>query len=113
MKLTDVIAQSGQPAMVCLQQAVLEVVEGPSAGLRVTFEGTPLRLGSGPGCELTLDDATVSRLHAELRLDREAPILRDLQSSNGTLVDGVRILAAELGESHLIRYARLIERLDG
>lgn len=103
MKLTNVIARAGQPPVLHIRRAELEVVEGPSAGLCVAFDGKPLRMGSGPGCDLTLADASVSRLHAELRLDREAVILRDLQSSNGTFVNGIRILAAELGENQVFR----------
>jgi len=103
MKLTDVIAQTGPQPVLRIKQAALEVVEGPSAGLSAAFDGTPLRIGSGPGCELTLADSAVSRLHAELRLDNEAAVIRDLQSSNGTTVDNVKVFAAELSEGNVIR----------
>jgi hypothetical protein len=47
-----------------------------------------LRIGRGPECELRLDHASVSRLHAELVRAGDAWRLRDLASKNGSFVDG-------------------------
>ena len=41
-------------------------------------------------------DDTVSRRHAELRLREGSWILRDLGSSNGTWVNGRRVMEAEV-----------------
>src|SRR5712671_927624 len=56
----------------------------------------PLRaravLGRDPGCDVVLDDASVSRRHAVLEEDgKGGRRLRDLASANGTFLDGVRI----------------------
>ena len=51
----------------------------------------PLRIGRGPGCELLLTDASVSRRHAELLHLNGEWVLRDLRSTNGTMVNGWRI----------------------
>ena len=42
-------------------------------------------------------DDTVSRRHAELRLVDGRWMLRDLGSSNGTWVNGCRVVEAEVG----------------
>lgn len=51
----------------------------------------PLRIGRGPGCEILLTDASVSRKHAELLHLNDEWVLRDLRSTNGTTVNGWRI----------------------
>jgi pSer/pThr/pTyr-binding forkhead associated (FHA) protein len=43
-------------------------------------------IGRGSGCDVVLADDSVSRRHAELRLEPEGWTLVDLQSSNGTFV---------------------------
>lgn len=47
-----------------------------------------LTIGRLPDNDLTLDDQLVSRKHAEIRLEEQGPVLTDLGSANGTLVDG-------------------------
>src|SRR4051812_5764078 len=54
----------------------------------VQFAGRPVTLGRDPSNEVVLDDPNVSRFHAQI-VPRAAGIeLRDLDSSNGTRVDG-------------------------
>ena len=55
-----------------------------------------LTIGRSSACELVLADDTVSRRHAELFLDGGRWILRDLGSSNGTWVNGRRVVEAEV-----------------
>lgn len=62
------------------------------SGLRLPPDAPyPLRIGRGPGCELYLGDASVSRVHAELLNLGGDWTLRDLRSTNGTTVNGWRI----------------------
>jgi pSer/pThr/pTyr-binding forkhead associated (FHA) protein len=49
-------------------------------------------LGRSSECDCVLSDQTVSRQHAALRQDGGAWFLRDLRSTNGTLVNGMRVL---------------------
>lgn len=55
--------------------------------------GAELWIGRHPTNEVSIDAPTVSRFHATIRWDAEAerPVLRDVNSSNGTRVDGVQI----------------------
>lgn len=52
---------------------------------------TILRVGRLGSLEIVLDDSSVSRKHAEVRSGDDAWYVRDLESTNGTYVNGVRI----------------------
>lgn len=67
-------------------KAVLRVVE---LGRERSFEGLcPLTIGRDRDCELVLADAEVSRRHARLEAQGGIVFVRDLESSNGTLLNG-------------------------
>jgi two-component system, NtrC family, response regulator GlrR len=48
-------------------------------------------IGSSENADIIVKDATVSRIHAELEVRDDGVWLRDLQSSNGSWVQGVRV----------------------
>ncbi|MEU9358929.1 DUF1707 and FHA domain-containing protein [Streptomyces sp. NPDC048301] len=54
----------------------------------------PLRIGRDPGNGLRLSHETVSRMHAELTAHGNRWVLRDLGSTNGTCVNGQRVVGA-------------------
>lgn len=53
--------------------------------------------GRDDGCDLKLPDRMVSRRHAEFSLRKDGSIvIRDLKSSNGTIVDGQKLRGTEV-----------------
>ena len=64
--------------------------------------GPVCRIGRSPDCEVRLEHASVSRQHAELRGEGDAYALHDLDSKNGSFVDGLTA-----GEAPLARHAWL------
>jgi putative nucleotidyltransferase with HDIG domain len=56
---------------------------------------TILRAGRLASLEIVLDDSSVSRRHAEVRHGDDGWHVRDLESTNGTYVNGVRIGSGE------------------
>jgi pSer/pThr/pTyr-binding forkhead associated (FHA) protein len=48
-------------------------------------------IGRDPGCRIRLHAASVSRRHARFVVDGDRVFLEDLESCNGTFVDGVRL----------------------
>jgi adenylate cyclase len=56
--------------------------------------GRPLLVGRAMACDLAVSDPTVSRRHAELELFEGAVLIRDLDSTNGTFVNGERVREA-------------------
>jgi pSer/pThr/pTyr-binding forkhead associated (FHA) protein len=70
----------------------------------IALTGT-LSVGRGSDCDLTLDDAEASRLHAEFVVENGQVFVEDLNSSNGTWVNGSRVSARtglKAGDSVLI-----------
>ncbi len=86
---TRILERAGAPALVHARGA-LEVLEGPDAGRAIAIEGSSVRVGSAPDNALVLADPTVSAHHFEIAVGEEGFRLRDLESTNGTLVAGLR-----------------------
>lgn len=96
--------------------------QGPVVGLRVLphgrrfafdsfcIEGFPKRIlviGAAPGCDMVIDDATVSGLHCLLERHGERVLVHDCQSKNGTRVNGVRVQEGELTPGTLLTLGRI------
>ncbi|AKZ58838.1 hypothetical protein SAM23877_5793 [Streptomyces ambofaciens ATCC 23877] len=74
--------------------------------------GHPLRIGRDPASGLRLTHETVSRVHAELSRQGGMWVLRDLSSTNGTTVNGRRVIgAAVVREGDLIGFGQMAFRL--
>jgi len=93
---TRVLVEAGRPMAVVHQRCRLEVTAGPDRGKSVDVDRPRLRIGTGPANDLVLSDRSVSRLHAEIELGPEGFRLRDLGSTNGTRVGGLRVIDAFL-----------------
>jgi hypothetical protein len=57
---------------------------------------TQLLIGRGSGCDLVITGATVSRRHAQLYFREGSWVLVDLESTNGTYINGCRIQRSQL-----------------
>lgn len=71
--------------------ASLFVIRGNDQGMRFELEGELLRLGRDASNSIQLHDSEVSRQHAELRRAGHSYAIYDLNSSNGTFVNGQRV----------------------
>jgi transcriptional regulator with GAF, ATPase, and Fis domain len=92
------------------------VIEGPDTGKELELDGrAPSRIlvGTSPACALQLTDPTVSRRHAAFEpTPRGSFRLDDLDSTNGTVVDGVRIGEAFVRGGELVRFGNTAVRLE-
>jgi pSer/pThr/pTyr-binding forkhead associated (FHA) protein len=70
---------------------VLIVRAGAQAGARFPLVEPVTRLGRHPDSEISLDDITVSRRHAEIERTPEGHVVTDAGSLNGTYVNQERI----------------------
>lgn len=65
---------------------------GQPAERSVEIAGDKAVIGRGDDCDLVLDDPTVSRRHAVISMRLGSPaLIEDLDSDNGTYVNGQRI----------------------
>jgi len=90
----------------------LVVVEGPSKGTRAAVEGGRARVGSAEGSTLRIDDRRVSRVHCELEVGTRAVTIRDLESTNGTFVEGVRVRDADVAPGTIVRVGDSAFRIE-
>ena len=71
----------------------LELIEGFDFGRRYIVGPAGASIGRTAPADIVLGDSEVSRAHCRLALDGELLIVTDLNSTNGTFIDGVRISA--------------------
>jgi len=91
----------------------LSVVEGgPKGGLTCESSGDRCSIGFHPSNDLNIEDPTVSRFHCEIRMDGQGARVRDLNSRNGTILDGVLITDAFLRSGSLLNLGRVTVRFD-
>ena len=73
------------------------VVERGISGIRVIpLEHEICVLGAAPNSDIFIDSPYVSRMHAQITREGESYRIRDLESKNGTFVNGNRLKADEL-----------------
>jgi DNA-binding NtrC family response regulator len=65
-------------------------------------------VGSSPSVSLRIDDPLVSRLHAELTVAPDGLWLRDLASKNGSFVESVRVIEAQVPNGGKIRVGGVV-----
>ncbi len=87
---TRLLSGTGQPPLV-LKQARFTVTSGKDQGRDLAFAKSHIAVGTLPENDLVLSDPTVSRRHAAVEETAGGWVLRDLDSTNGTFLDGVRV----------------------
>ena len=68
----------------------LLIIGGQGKGQRLRLAGEQT-LGRGPDCDLRVLDPMVSKVHARLIVESSGILVEDLNSTNGTSVNGARI----------------------
>lgn len=88
--------------------AVLEVVAVDGSKRRVPVDGRRLSIGRAPDNGLVLSDSRVSRHHARINVRHRALVFTDLDSMNGSRVNGVRVSEVALGEGDRIEIGETV-----
>jgi pSer/pThr/pTyr-binding forkhead associated (FHA) protein len=86
-------------------RVLLEIRTGPLAGTQLPLQpGAPLRIGRNPKADHSFpDDKLMSGLHFAIDYSEKGCRILDLQSSNGTLLNGARVKEATLANGDEIR----------
>lgn len=82
--------------MVQGEKPVIVIHEGERAGQRWTVQNDTLLIGRGTECDLVLPERQVSRQHIRIKLVDEQYYVEDLDSKNGTWVNGQQLKGERL-----------------
>ena len=80
--------------------AELRTIEGPHTGGVFPLDRESAVLGRHPDCDIVLDSGAVSRQHARIQRADDKFYIEDMQSRNGTYVNGRQIRERRLLNNH-------------
>jgi len=91
----------------------LIVIDGEDAGRRLPLVGkTQFRIGRSVTSDLKLVDGKISREHCLIEAVRDHHIVIDLESANGTIVNGEKVKKTVLREGDFLRLGFTMLRYD-
>lgn len=85
------------------EHPTLTILKGPQTGQTFVLDTPEVTIGRDPHSGVFLNDMTVSRHHAVLRLQNRTATVEDLGSLNGTWVDGAIVNNATLQDGSTIQ----------
>ena len=87
----------------------MKVVQGKPHGSYLDFPEGEFVVGRGPECHVRPNSELISRQHCMLLISGHAVRVRDLGSTNGTLVNGKRVVEeCELGHGDTLQLGPLV-----
>lgn len=86
-----------------LTHPTLSITKGPQTGASFVLETPEITIGRDPSNTVFLNDMTVSRHHAKILIGANAATIEDLNSLNGTWVDGAIVNSAQLQDGTTIQ----------
>lgn len=93
---------SEQTSVRRMNSITLRVLEGADRGKVFEDASAPITIGREEGNSIQLNDERVSRFHLKIQLDHDDLVLTDLESTNGTKVNGEEI------QLRILRYGDMI-----
>jgi two-component system, cell cycle response regulator len=91
----------GEDCLVCIHG-------GPLGRAYKLGEREQVSIGRGPECPICIEDATISREHAEVRGEPGGRIVADLGSTNGIILNGNRIERSPLRSGDVMRMGAVV-----
>lgn len=89
------------------QRYSLRFESGERAGESIPIQGQGFTIGRKPGQALQILDNSVSGKHAEILIDAEGALLRDLGSTNGTRVGTQRVTEMRLSDGDRVAFGNV------
>ncbi len=93
-----------------MAQVTLQLLEGLERGLIFRKLNTPVTIGREDENSVRLNDERVSRFHAKIQEDGGKLILTDLESTNGTRINGhpIQMRVLQIGDQIAIGRCLLV-----
>jgi len=104
---TQVGTQHAGQKVLELPRCALVILSGDKRGTETVIENEKFTIGKSSDADLVLTDQTVSRNHCEIVREAKGYLLRDLGSTNGTLLDGAEIREAYLKPGAIITVGKV------
>jgi diguanylate cyclase (GGDEF)-like protein len=100
-----------RPASHCRDACLVKIYPpGPGMGERFVLGEAPVVIGRGKGCDIRLDDHSVSRNHARVDPKIDGYVAVDLQSTNGTFINDAPASESVLRDGDYLRLGSSIFR---
>ena len=90
-----------------MKSGVLTTVESGPDRRRIPLGRGKMSVGRASQCDISLDDASVSRHHADIEKRDGVYVLSDRQSRNGTFVNGVAVVFRQLADNDRIAFGKV------
>ncbi len=91
------------------EEACFIIIRGQPQGKRYILSKDQMFLGRDPSADLSVNDANISRKHAEIVRRNDVIFLKDLDSTNGTFINDKRLHGeAELKKEDMIKVGNTI-----
>lgn len=91
-----------------MRLVTLRVLDGADRGRVFANLATPVTIGREEGNVVQLNDERVSRYHVKIQEDQDKLVLADLQSTNGTRVNGESVHLSLLRPGDIINMGRTL-----
>src|SRR6187402_950708 len=86
----------------------IRVLDGADRGRTFENLGTPITIGREEGNTIQLNDERVSRYHIKIQEDHDRLVITDLESTNGTKVNGEDVQLRILRFGDMIQLGRSV-----
>lgn len=91
-----------------MPRLTLRVLDGADRGRTYPNLEPPVTIGREEGNTIQLNDERVSRYHTKIQMDHEQVVLTDLESTNGTKVNGEDVQLRNLRYGDVIQVGRTV-----
>ena len=82
---------------------LLKILRGKNQGQIVELGEDPVIAGRSEDTDLVIDDPSASRQHFEVLSRLGTHVMRDMRSTNGTLVNGIKVVECRLTNGDIIK----------
>lgn len=86
----------------------LIILQGPNKNKIFELQPGTMIIGRNPDCDIQLDSEFVSKKHATLTVSDEEVVIEDLNSRNGTFVNGIMIQKTKLKAGDRLSFREII-----